>query len=109
MRARTSKFQIQQRIKDITGMICEDDGENGANEGASASKMSMSPDRLNKTTPVMISDIHKKVAKARDSSKLGLDHNASIMSNNTFELAQDNKSQETVARMTNLRAMHNSS
>ena len=55
----------------------------------------------------MISDIHKKVAQARGMSKL--DHNASIMSNNTFEIGLvDQLSQEKPAR-TNLRAMHNSS
>lgn len=44
----------------------------------------MSPERLaHKGTPIMISDIHKKVAQARGHSKL--DHNASILSNNTFE------------------------
>lgn len=74
--------------------------------------MSPDKDRLHsKSTPIMISDIHKKVAQARGRSQL--DHNTSILSNNTFEPGMPDKhhnSQDKLAPLkTGLRAMHNTS
>ena len=110
MRSRNSKFQIQQRIHEMIGVSKED----GAG-GASPMKTSASTDNTKfgvKGSPVMVRDIHKKVAQARDNVRF--DQNASLMSTNTFELCgtQDvstTQEQPGSTKKTLLRGIHNAS